>query len=142
MNPLVHEWIQKAEADYASAWRELRARNNPNYDSACFHAQQCIEKYLKGILQSREIPFGKTHDLSVLLDISLAIAPRWESMRDDLKLLTQYAVAFRYPGESATKDEAKQAVTTAARLRAQFCSALESGGYGGGHPLPPSPPAR
>ena len=44
------------------------ANESPNYDSACFHTQQCIEKYLKGILQSDDIPFAKTHDLCLLLD--------------------------------------------------------------------------
>jgi HEPN domain-containing protein len=47
MNLLTQEWISKAEGDFASSGRELRARKDPNYDSACFHAQQCAEKYLK-----------------------------------------------------------------------------------------------
>ena len=68
MNPLVAEWVAKAEGDYASALREVRARKSPNYDAACFHTQQCVEKYLKGILQSENIPFTKTHDLCLLLD--------------------------------------------------------------------------
>jgi HEPN domain-containing protein len=44
MNPLTQKWVSKAEGDFASAGRELRARKDPNYDSACFHAQQCAEK--------------------------------------------------------------------------------------------------
>jgi len=40
MNPLVAEWIAKAEGDFVSALREFRARKQPNYDSACFHARQ------------------------------------------------------------------------------------------------------
>lgn len=47
MPSLSQEWIQKAEGDYATAIREYRARKLPNYDAACFHAQQCVEKYLK-----------------------------------------------------------------------------------------------
>jgi hypothetical protein len=34
MNPLVAEWVEKAEGDYVSALREVRARKSPNYDSA------------------------------------------------------------------------------------------------------------
>ena len=34
------EWIQKAEGDFATAGRELRARKDPNYDAACFHANR------------------------------------------------------------------------------------------------------
>ena len=36
MNRVVAEWVEKAKGDHASAMRELRARKNPNYDSACF----------------------------------------------------------------------------------------------------------
>ncbi|MFL5801388.1 MAG: HEPN domain-containing protein [Roseiflexaceae bacterium] len=45
MQPLTAEWIAKAEGDFASATRELRARKVPNYASACFHAQQCAERF-------------------------------------------------------------------------------------------------
>jgi HEPN domain-containing protein len=50
MNPLTVEWVDKAEGDMATAKRELRARKQPNYDATCFHAQQCVEKYLKALL--------------------------------------------------------------------------------------------
>ncbi len=90
--------------------REYRARKSPNYDAVCFHAQQCVEKYLKGFLQSHVISFAKTHSLPVLLDQCLAIRPMWEGMRNDLNDLTRYAIHFRYPGESADKENAKAAV--------------------------------
>ena len=61
MNPLTREWIEKAEGDFHTAGRELRARKNPNYEAACFHAQQCAEKYLKAILQEQSITLGRTH---------------------------------------------------------------------------------
>jgi HEPN domain-containing protein len=51
MNPLTLEWLDKADADLATAQRELRVRKNQNYDAVCFHAQQGVEKYLKGVLQ-------------------------------------------------------------------------------------------
>ena len=69
MNPLTVEWIDKAEGDFTTALRELRARKSPNYDGACFHAQQCVEKYLKARLQESGIAFSKTHNLTVLLDL-------------------------------------------------------------------------
>jgi len=57
----------------------LRAnlQTGPNYDAACFHSQQCAEKYLK-----------------------------------------DYAVDIRYPGETATKDEARAAVKAMQAVRA------------------------
>jgi HEPN domain-containing protein len=39
-------WWKKAESDYRTMRREVAAEP-PNYDAACFHAQQCIEKLLK-----------------------------------------------------------------------------------------------
>lgn len=50
MRATAREWIEKAEADFVSSRREFRARKKPNFDAACFFAQQCIEKYLKGRL--------------------------------------------------------------------------------------------
>ena len=98
MNPLTLEWIQKAEGDFATAGRELRARKNPNYDAACFHAQQCAEKYLKAILQELSVPFGKSHNLIGLLDLLLSQDSAWEDIRADLEVLSVYAVGVRYPG--------------------------------------------
>ena len=118
MNRVVAEWMEKADGDHVSALRELRARKNPNYDSACFHAQQCVEKYLKGLLQAWQLPFSKTHDLTKLLDLCVDRHPEWNAFSEDFLLLTQYAVVFRYPGESAIKEEAKQAVEIAAAVRA------------------------
>src|SRR5436309_14219508 len=103
MQPLTTEWIAKAEADFVTAGREMRARNAPNYDAACFHAQQCAEKYLKARLQEEGIAFSRTHDLASLLDLLLPVEPSWAGMRSHLDRLTSYAVEFRYPGASADK---------------------------------------
>lgn len=73
MNELVREWIEKAEGDYHTALREFRARKFPNFDAAGFHAQQCVEKYLKAILQQNNIRFEKVHDLLALLNLCLPI---------------------------------------------------------------------
>lgn len=128
MNRVVTEWMEKAEGDHVSALRELRARKHPNYDSACFHAQQRIEKYLKGLLQAWQVPFSKTHDLTKLLDLCIARHPEWDVFREDFTLLTQYAVVFRYPGESAMKEETKQAVEVATTFRAILRPLLQQKG--------------
>jgi HEPN domain-containing protein len=90
MKPLTLEWIQKAEGDFASTQRELRARKFPNYDAACFHAQQCVEKYLKARLQEADIPFGKSHDLTLLLDLALPIEPLWDTLRPQCRILLTF----------------------------------------------------
>jgi len=109
MKPIVKDWIEKAEGDFATAQREMRARKNPNHDAACFHAQQCVEKYMKALLQQANVAFGKTHDLISLLDLLLETKPLWEEYRPLLRALNAFAVHFRYPGESADKAMATQA---------------------------------
>ena len=120
MKPSTREWTTKAEADFLSAGREYRARNHPNFDAACFFAQQCVEKYLKAQLVEIGVSFPKTHDLEVLLDLVLPKRPLWEAFRSTLNDLTSFAVAFRYPGESATREMARTALRDAKRIREQI----------------------
>jgi len=124
MNEVVGEWVSKAEGDCVTALREFRARRAPNYDAACFHAQQCIEKYLKALLQLHEISFSKTHHLPLLLDQCLPFAPTWEWMLPELTDLSRYAVQFRYPGESADRTDAKRAVDILLRVRHEARASL------------------
>lgn len=103
---------------------ESCARRQPNYDAACFHAQQCAEKYLKATLVEVKIRFTKTHDLVRLLDLILPREPLWELFRPLLIELNRFAVAFRYPGESATREMAKTAVADAKAIRQQIRESL------------------
>jgi HEPN domain-containing protein len=109
MNPLTREWINKAEGDYLTAGRELRVRSAPNYDAVCFHAQQSAEKYLKAILQEHNAPIPRTHILADLLTLCLKINPSLSVLQQDLDGLEGYAVQFRYPGQSADRQEAREA---------------------------------
>jgi HEPN domain-containing protein len=124
MKPLTLEWIEKAEADFASAIREFRARTRPNYDDTCFHSQQCIEKYLKARLQEADIPFEKTHNLMALLDGVLKVEPLWEQLRPRLSELSVFSSSFRYPGESSDKETARRALSICRKLRQAMRAAL------------------
>lgn len=117
MRPITKEWIDKAEGDWATARREMRARKDPNYDGVCFHAQQCAEKCLKARLQEADIAFSKTHDLVKLLKAVLAAEPSWNVLEIDLNPLTDFAIEYRYPGISATRTEAKSAVAHCRKVR-------------------------
>lgn len=116
MHPLTSEWVEKAEGDVRTANREM-ASGDPNCDAACFHAQQCAEKYLKARLVEAHLAFPKTHDLETLLRLVIVVEPAWESLRSDLIWLTDSAVEVRYPGYSAGLAEAERAVAIAASLR-------------------------
>jgi HEPN domain-containing protein len=117
MNPITREWVEKAEGDFATAERELIVTVDPNYDAVCFHAQQCAEKYLKARLQEAGIPFGKTHDLPVSLNMLLPVESTWGAMLSDLQTLSAYAVAYRYPGDSADVVDATDAVNKCRNVR-------------------------
>jgi len=116
MSPLVDEWVRKAVADLQTAKRESRVRRNPNFDAVCFHAQQAVEKMLKAKLASKRRDIPRTHDLTQLLDFVLDTEPLWEAWRPALDELVSYAVEFRYPGEMATRDMAKQALKSAVAI--------------------------
>ena len=124
MKPVTEEWVEKAESDYHTALRELRARKHANYDAACFHAQQCIEKYLKAILIEREKTPPRIHDLVKLGEQCWNIVADLQNYEADFDLLSRYAVAFRYPGETASKEEAREAVEAMKQLRIVLRNAL------------------
>ena len=56
MKPITTEWVSKAEGDFLLLERESLVTENPNYDGICFHAQQCVEKYLKARLCEADVP--------------------------------------------------------------------------------------
>ena len=125
MNETAREWLAKAEADYATAQRELKVAENPNFDAVCFHAQQCIEKLMKAILISHRVAPSRTHDLGVLSRSLAAVRASWSWPAEDLRFLSQAAVAFRYPGESADREDAIQSFDIATRLRVDLRPLLQ-----------------
>ena len=127
MKSAVKAWLGKADADAVSARREFRARNRPNFDSACFHAQQGVEKTIKALLESRGVPVRKVHDLVVLLAEDPKFNSIVEMLRADLELLSQYAVIFRYPGADATRDQANAALRAMNRCLEQLGTFLPKG---------------
>jgi HEPN domain-containing protein len=106
MNTLVDEWISKAEGDFTTANRELRARKAPNYDACCFHCQQCAEKYLKPFLQSNKRDIPKIHNLLDLLKLCKEVDTGLEILHADLREIEGFSVSVRYPGTNATRDDA------------------------------------
>ena len=124
MKPETAEWVEKAEGDFRTAGREKNSAEYPNYDAACFHAQQCAEKYLKARLVEAGKDFPKTHDLSAILNLALPFEPSWEFLRKDLEHLTDLGVEVRYPGTTADLEDAEEAMRTAQHVRRIVRTAL------------------
>ena len=124
MNPLTLEWVEKAEEDYnAAKW--LQQAPNPLHNSICFHAQQCVEKYLKAWLQEANIHAPRTHNLEELLNLIVPTLPVWHQWRPDFKIITAYAVDSRYPGESRTADNTQHAIHVCDAVRQAVRTQLE-----------------
>ena len=113
----IRPWIYKAEEDYRAALTLARKRRDPVPDNVCFSAQQYVEKYLKAFLVYHQRSFPKTHDLAELLKIALLVDPLLEDIRANVRELLPYAVAFRYPGEEATREESRRAVLAMKSVR-------------------------
>lgn len=91
---LVRGWITKAESDLFVV-KQILDTPGP-YDTACFHAQQAIEKLLKSVLLLYDVPAPRTHDLEELQRLCLEVCPISELAALDLTQITDYAVAARY----------------------------------------------
>ena len=117
---LVRQWVMKAENDLRNATHTLKLGDTGPLDTVCFHAQQCVEKYLKALLCFCEVDFYRTHDLGALMAL-LPAHLRPELSAEEQARLGDYAVATRYPGdyEPVSLDEAKRAVQMARRVRNQ-----------------------
>jgi len=114
----VRQWIEKAEHDIRNAEYTLTLKKNCPFDTVCFHAQQCAEKYLKALLVSRSIPFPKTHDLRILMQLVPKEVKLGLRMNEVLPL-NRYTIEARYPGdwEPITRKEAKEALAIAHMVR-------------------------
>jgi len=91
-------WLIKATADLRGAEIDLAA-DPPLLEDVLFHSQQAAEKSLKAFLTFHNRPFRKTHSLEEIGEACLAIDETLKSVIDQAVPLSEYAWAFRYPGE-------------------------------------------
>jgi len=117
MNAITREWVDKAEGDFRLAHLALEAVDDPIPEGACFHAQQCAEKYLKAFLQEQGEMVPRSHTLIPLLTTCLPHDANFEDLRDYLLDLENYAVAVRYPGVIVSVEMGKSALEAAAQVR-------------------------
>ena len=118
------EWVGKAENDIINARNTIKMGENCPTDTVCFHASQCVEKYLKALLAARGTPFPKSHEIEVLLALLPEELHPKISAREQ-ELLTDYATAVRYPGSRRIDlREAEAALALAESVRTRIRALL------------------
>lgn len=107
---MVKTWFTKASRDLRTAKLLLSQNNEDFWESTVFHAQQAAEKSIKGFLAFHKIRFTKTHNMEVLVDLISKIDKSLSLSLEPIKILTQYAVAIRYPEENELPETLSQEV--------------------------------
>ncbi|UCF90478.1 MAG: HEPN domain-containing protein [Desulfobacterales bacterium] len=122
---VVREWMEKAENDPKNAAFTLKMGEDCPTDTVCFHAQQCVEKYLKAFLTFKTVDFPKTHDMGELLAL-ISESARPQLAVAEQRRLTAYATVTRYPGdyEPIPLAEVRRAVAIARRVRKEVRALL------------------
>ncbi len=125
MNPLTLERVRKAEVDYLMMKAGQQISAPDIHDAICFHAQQCIEKYLKAWLQEANLPVPRTHDLNALLALIVPRCPEWRAWQTGFSMFEKYAVDGRYEGYFATESDAEHAVRLCGEVRQAIRAELQ-----------------
>jgi HEPN domain-containing protein len=116
MNELAEQWLSFARDDLRVATLVL---SEGIYHQTCFHAQQCVEKALKGVLVHEEGRAPRTH--AITDPVSLLTVDFVADLVDELGDLDDYYIPTRYPDALPGmlpeglpgKPEAEQAVALA-----------------------------
>jgi len=115
---LIDSWIDKAEKDLLSVKHELSFPDAVT-ETACFHCQQAVEKYLKAYLVFLGISFTKTHEIGELVTKCEDKDSEISVLKEEADELTDYAVVVRYLDDWFVPDleEAKGAFEIANKIR-------------------------
>ena len=124
INPLTLERVRKAETDYLMMKAAQQISAPDMQDQVCFHAQQCVEKYLKAWLQEANLRVPRTHNLNTLLRLIEPMHPEWRAWRTDFATFTPHAVDVRYE-IFLTAADATHAVQVCIEVRAAIRTVLQ-----------------
>jgi HEPN domain-containing protein len=134
LSAILREWIRQAEGHLKNASHALKLGRECPTEKVAFHAQQCVEKYIKVALLFYEIEFPpRVYDIEQLVRLLPAKTfSRWPvTQQQTLTSYAVYAATARYPYhfvmarysgdfEPISLREARQAVQIARRVRGQI----------------------
>ncbi len=81
---VVKKWVEKALHDFFAAEVLLEEKVA---NIVCFHCQQFVERILKAYLIEKGVDFGRTHNLSYLLELCTEIDAEFRKFEGGMKEL-------------------------------------------------------
>ncbi len=118
---LAEDWFSKGDSDLESG--RAIAAHTTRFDTACFHAQQAIEKYFKGFLSLHGFTWTKTHNLDVLRWQCCQIAKFPDIEQLPLDRITPYCTARYKYGFPPPREAAEEALSAAEQVRIAILAA-------------------
>lgn len=114
---LAQTLLAKAAGDEIVLSKLIRDAETPD-EVLGFHAQQAVEKLLKGVLATRRVDHPRTHDIDRLLEIVAEAGIELPQNAETLDALTPWAAAFRYEDASAERLDRSKALDAVTQVRA------------------------
>ena len=99
------KWFQFAEMDFQTAIHLYENMYPPPREIICFHCQQAVEKFLKGLLINFGEEIIKTHDLTLLVSRLKNFVDLSDDEKKICAKLSLYAVETRYPHELEIQEQ-------------------------------------
>jgi len=129
MKKITQAWLDAAQDDLKTIDRLAGDEGLTNV--VAFHAQQCVEKSFKALIEESEISVRKTHSLIQLLGMASATYVDLSEMDTTLlNLLDQLYTDSRYPNEFGLLPDGKPTLAEAEQF-ATFASEMyrQCGGF-------------
>ncbi|HEX8359528.1 MAG TPA: HEPN domain-containing protein [Longimicrobium sp.] len=128
---VVKQWVELGREDLA--WAETGAENRslPGPGKIGFHAQQAVEKLLKGLLTTYSVDPEDQHNLGRLIEQLRRLDRATGDAAAPSSQPTPYAVIYRYPprnplrSRQPTRDDALHALQIARDACATLGAAIE-----------------
>jgi HEPN domain-containing protein len=127
MKPVVKEWLDYANKDLKAA--DLLISDPTLTTTACFHSQQCVEKCMKAVIETKGQNPPKSHDLIRLYGM---VEDAVHLDEDKLAKLNEIYIDSRYPagigllpGGVPTSEDANQLLEYARSVYASVSKLLQ-----------------
>jgi len=115
MRKQAEQWLLYARSDLETCRQLLDQEDLTNI--VIFHAQQCVEKSFKALLELSDRNIPRIHDLRRLLQSISLLYPHVEIDQDTLDTLNQVYIDTRYPSDFGILPEGRPSSGTAKKLQ-------------------------